>query len=90
MKQPHIIDIESFRVANDPRGPAPVQIWDAIATMLLKVSQDTLMKFLDPKVKEFQMVRQSVSDSSLNIALWRKGNVVMVCQDMTTPAKKIY
>lgn len=79
---PHIIDINAFRSQKD--DTLQVLIWDAVATVLFKHSEDTLAKFLDPEVVEFTMVsKRFISDDFTRqfkaVVIKRKRNQVLVC-----------
>ncbi|KAF2111842.1 hypothetical protein BDV96DRAFT_451225, partial [Lophiotrema nucula] len=77
----HIIDIETIGSdeCNDFSGS--VKIWDAVATMLFRISPETLKDFLNPEVKAFKLVQKSKHPSSdTQLVIWRKGNEVFVGQ----------
>jgi hypothetical protein len=76
----HIIDMKSYAPADDVDIGHNPKIWDAIATMLFEISDETLSDFLNASNKTFQLIA-SYADGRMypNQFVWRKGNQVMVC-----------
>jgi hypothetical protein len=76
---PHIVDVEEFKGAEIL---PPAKVWDAIATMLFKISPDTLKKFLDPTVKEFKLVTKETAHTGFyaDLVIWKRGQSVVVSE----------
>jgi hypothetical protein len=76
----HIINLRSY-IPDYDVGQYDIKIWDALATMLFKISKDTLSNFLDPGNKTFKLSQKLYTDS--NFLVWRRENEVLVSHRST-------
>jgi hypothetical protein len=74
----HIVDLSSY----DPdmeEEQYDVKVWDAVITILYKLSEETVSEFLSSSVKTFQLVHgYEKSRSDVKLVIWRQGSEVMV------------
>ena len=74
--RPHIIDTE-YETECSERGN--VNVWDAIATVIFKVSPAKLDMFLDPSNTEFKM-DFDMKDYDNDFLIWKKADEVLVSE----------
>ncbi|KAF2188034.1 hypothetical protein K469DRAFT_477822, partial [Zopfia rhizophila CBS 207.26] len=74
----HIVDVPAFKDVMD-EGERDIKVWDAVATMLFKISPDTLKTFLNPLTKTFKLVHKSkYTVWSTRLVIWKKEQEVFV------------
>jgi hypothetical protein len=77
----HIIDSSFLESELDDGFDYDIKIWDAVATMLHKISAVTLEQFLDSNVTKFKLVHEFKSgpgSSKAKLVVWRRGCKVLV------------
>ncbi|KAF2655891.1 hypothetical protein K491DRAFT_778430 [Lophiostoma macrostomum CBS 122681] len=72
---PHIIDVGKIKMA---QLPPSVKLWDVIATLLLKLSTDTLTKFLDTSVQNCKTILKCTRKGQASeCVVWRQEREVV-------------
>jgi hypothetical protein len=76
----HIIDVNNFlkRVAEGPEGDVIVNLWDAVAAVLFKISPEILRQFLITETTVFRLQIDPRSDPKSHIIIWKHGNRMVV------------
>ena len=75
----HIIDAGPFReVLIESEEEYDLKIQDAVATMLFKISKDTLDTFLSGVTDSFKLVQSCERRSDWQLIIWRQGTQVLV------------
>ncbi|KAI4927773.1 hypothetical protein J4E85_006285 [Alternaria conjuncta] len=77
----HIIDAGPFReVLIESEEEYDLKIQDAVATMLFKISKDTLDTFLSGVTDSFKLVQSCERRSNWQLIIWRQGTQVLIGQ----------
>jgi len=75
----HIIKVGPLREALfDGEEQYDLKIQDAVATMLFKISKDTLEKFLSGGTDSFKLVQSFEGRSKMQLIVWKQGTQVLV------------
>jgi hypothetical protein len=84
--RPHIIDVEQFCDTFDDDEyddeyyveKVHIKIWDAVATVLFKISIEALGFFLNFATSSFKLTMHPNSNHMGKLIIWRRGNGLMV------------
>jgi len=77
---PHIIDTDLCRLEFCDEVSFDVKIQDAVATVLYKISKDTLGQFLDKRTTSFKLIqwREGLPNKGFKLVIWKEGAQVLV------------